>query len=177
MPKTPTFAETWNRYFALNKPAWSKPQIGAVEPIMRRAILPQIGGRDIGALTREPVQAVSNHMAEIPLMIGVKNQYTRIGYGESALKTARTYMKAVFEFAIEEGLIARNPARKLILPEAREPCERFLSMDEVRRLLTVATGREHLTLRLFFVGGLRPRNYSHCEPTTSGRGYCGLMRQ
>jgi hypothetical protein len=91
---------------------------------MRRAILPLIGARDIAALTREPVQAVLNQMAEMPLLIGVKKQYTRIGYGESALKTARTYMKAVFEFAIEEGLIVRNPARKLILPEARKPCER-----------------------------------------------------
>jgi integrase len=56
----------------------------------------------------------------------------------------------------EEGLIARNPARKLVLPEARKPSARFLSMDEVRLLLTPATGREHLTLRVFFVGGLRP---------------------
>ena len=123
---------------------------------MRRAILPQIGDRDIAALTHESVQAVLNHMAKMPLLIGRKKQYTRLGYGESALKTARTYMKAVFEFAIEEGLTTRNPARKLILPTARKPCGRFLSMDEVRRLLSVATGRERLTLRLLLVGGLRP---------------------
>jgi integrase len=65
-------------------------------------------------------------------------------------------MRATFEFAIEEGLMARNPARKLILPATRKPCGRFLSMDEVRRLLAAATGREHLTLRLLLVGGLRP---------------------
>ena len=125
---------------------------------MRRAVLPVIGDRDVAALTREPVQAVLNHMGEMPLLIGVKkdSQYTRIGYGESALKTARTYMKAVFEFAIEEGIASRNPARKLILPETRKPCGRHLSLDEVRRLLTVASGREHVTLRLLLVGGLRP---------------------
>jgi site-specific recombinase XerD len=83
---------------------------------MRRAVLPQIGDRDIAALTHEPVQAALNHMADMPLLIGIKKQFTRIGYGESALKTARTYMRAVFEFAIEENLITRNPARKLILP-------------------------------------------------------------
>ena len=64
---------------------------------------------------------------------------------------------AVFEFAIdEEGLIVRNPARKLVLPKARKRCDRFLSIEDVRRLLTVPTGREHLTLRLLLVGGLRP---------------------
>ena len=53
-------------------------------------------------------------------------------------------------------MIAGNPARKLILPESRKPCERVLSMDEVRRLLSAAMGREHLALRLLLLGGLRP---------------------
>jgi integrase len=156
MPKAPTFKDIWDRYYTLNKSHWGKAHQGAVEPVMRRGILPQIGQRNIAQLTHEPVQAALNHMAEMSLLIGKKNQYTRIGYSESALKTARTYMKAVFEFAIDENVIARNPARKLILPDARKPCERFLSIDEVRRLLAVATGREQVTLRLLLVGGLRP---------------------
>lgn len=157
LPKSPTFEEVWQRYFTLHKPLWSKPQIGSVEPIMRRAVLPAIGDRDIASLTREPVQAALNHMAEMPLLIGKGDkQYTRIGYGLSALKTARTYMKAVFEFANEECLMSKNPAKKLVLPATRKPSERFLGMEQVRLLLSAATGREHLTLRLLVVGGLRP---------------------
>jgi hypothetical protein len=79
MPKTPTFRSVWERYFTLNKAHWSKAHIGAVEPVMRRAILPQIGDRDIAELTHEPVQAALNHLAEMPLLIGKKKQYTRIG--------------------------------------------------------------------------------------------------
>lgn len=156
--KAPTFAEAWQRYLLLKRPHWSSSQIGSVEPVMRRAILPQIGDRELETLTHEPLQAVLNHMARMPLLIGsrAENQYTRIGYGQSALKTARTYIKAVFEFAIEEDIIKRNPARRLELPPTRKPCERFLSMDEVHALTRAAAGREKLILRLFLVAGLRP---------------------
>jgi integrase len=158
LPQAPTFADIWQRYFTLKKPHWSKPQIGAVEPIMRRAVLPQIGERDIARFTPEPLQAALNHMAEMPLLIGTRKetQYTRIGYGESALKTARTYIRAVFEFALDEGIIQRNPAKRLELPPARKVCERFLSLEEVHTLIAAAAGREKLVLRLFLVAGLRP---------------------
>ena len=97
-------------------------------------------------------------MAEMPLLIGRRKetQYTRIGYGESALKTARTYIRAVFEFALDEGIIQRNPAKRLELPPTRKVCERFLSMEEVHALIAAAAGREKLVLRLFLVAGLRP---------------------
>src|SRR5258708_4057067 len=65
-------------------------------------------------------------------------------------------MKAVFEFAIDEGLVTKNPAKKLILPATRKPSEAYLTMEQVQSLLAVATGRERLTLCLLLVGGLRP---------------------
>lgn len=156
MPEAPTFKQVWERFLAINKPLWSKAHVGSVVPIIERAVLPIIGDRDIAALTPEPLQGVLNRMVEMPLLLGVQNKYTRIGYGETALKRARTYMHSVFDFAIEEGLIGRNPARKLRLPETRKSCERYLSIEEVQRLLAAATGRERLTLRLLMVGGLRP---------------------
>lgn len=157
MPAAPTFEDIWLRYVALKKRHWSQAQIGSVEPVMRRGILTQIGSRDIAGLTFEPVQAALNHMADVPLLIGKGDTaYTRIGYGESALKTARTYMRAVFEFALDEGLIARNPANRLEIPPTRKPCERYLSKDEITILMAAATGRERLVLRLFIMAGLRP---------------------
>jgi len=158
MPDSPTFGHIWARYLALNKPRWSKAQTEAVEIIIRRAILPIIGERTLSELTYEPLQAVLNGMVEKPLLIGCREEtkYTRIGYGESAVKRARTYMRAAFEFALEEGVASKNPARKLSLPRTRKPCERFLSMDEVHSLTAAAVGRERLILRLFLVAGLRP---------------------
>src|SRR6516164_8750574 len=71
-----------------------------------------------------------------------------------------TYITAALEFALDEQLITRNPGRKLELPSKRlrKPCGRFLSLDEVRRLLSAAAAvsfRERLIARLFVICGLR----------------------
>jgi integrase len=38
----------------------------------------------------------------------------------------------------------------------KKPCERFLTVEEVQALLTAASPREHLVLRVLAVCGLRP---------------------
>src|SRR5262245_35428310 len=76
----------------------------------------------------------------------------------SAVKKVRTYLSAALEYARDERLIAENPARKLELPAKLlpKPCERYYSLEEVRRLMEQAHGREHLILRIFLNCGLRP---------------------
>jgi site-specific recombinase XerD len=70
-------------------------------------------------------------------------------YSKSAVKHIRRYLKAYFEYAIDEDLIPKNPARKLALPNIhKKPCERFLTVEEVQALLTAASPREHLVLRI-----------------------------
>lgn len=79
------------------------------------------------------------------------------GYSKSAVSQIRTYLKACFEYAADEGLIAKSPARKLVMPKIRKKaCERFLSVEEFRALLSHAAPREHLVLRILGVCGLRP---------------------
>jgi integrase len=80
------------------------------------------------------------------------------GDSYSAVKKARTYLAAAMEYARDERLITDNSARKLELPTQllRKPSERYYSLEEVRRLLSEAHGREHLVLRIFLNCGLRP---------------------
>jgi integrase len=99
---------------------------------------------NIGRKGLTPLQLLVNKMAED-------------GYSKSAVKHVRTYLKACFEYAIDEDLIPKNPARKLALPNIhKKPCERFLRVEEVQALLTAASPREHLVLRILAVCGLRP---------------------
>jgi integrase len=151
-----TFAGVWKRYVTLKTPSWSRANTKTLTSVFDRAVLPAIGDRDIASLSLEPLQAVLNHMAE--MRIGKKGDQVgiRTGYGESAIKKARRYMTAMFEFAIGEDLVARNPAKKLEIPRCRKPSERFYSLDEVRRLLAGSQGREHLILHLMILCGLRP---------------------
>lgn len=75
-----------------------------------------------------------------------------------------------FEFALDEGIIQRNPAKRLGLPPTRKVCERFLSMEEVHALIGAAAGREKLVLRLFLVPGLRPAELFVLKTEISSRG-------
>jgi site-specific recombinase XerD len=106
-----------------------------------------IGARRVAEITRDPLQECLNRMAAR-------------GDSFSAVKKARTYITAALEFALDENLIVRNPGRKIEMPSKRlrKPCGRFLSLDEVRRLISAAATvsfRERLIIRLFIVCGLR----------------------
>jgi integrase len=65
-------------------------------------------------------------------------------------------MKAILDEATELDFIGKNPARKLEIPETREQCHRAPSEAEIRELLGVMSGRDHLILHMFSVLGLRP---------------------
>lgn len=79
------------------------------------------------------------------------------GYRKSTVQKVRTHTRACFEYAMDEDLIEKNPARKLVMPNIRKKfCERYLSVDELRLLLAKAAPREHLVLRILAVCGLRP---------------------
>jgi integrase len=155
LPDNPTFAEVWKRYRTLKEPSWSTATRRAVVSLFegaskkkkRPSILAMIGNRRAAELTRDPLQECLNQMAAR-------------GDSFSSVKKARTYISAALEFALDENLVAKNAARRLELPSKRlrKPCGRFLSMDEVRRLLLKAgevSFRERLIVRLFVAGGLR----------------------
>ena len=156
-----TFAETWTRYRSLKASSWSNATRKAVvsvfettppkeghQPKPRRAsVLDLIGSRPISGLTPDPIQQMLNNMAEA-------------GYSYSAVKKARTYIAAALEYAVGERVIPVNPATRVELPGAklRKPTKRFYTLDEMRRLLSVARSvslREHLIVRIFYVCGLR----------------------
>jgi site-specific recombinase XerD len=64
------------------------------------------------------------------------NKLAEDGYRKSAVGQIRTYIKSCFEYAADEEIIEKNPARKLVMPNIQKrSCECFLSLDELRALL------------------------------------------
>ena len=101
--------------------------------------------------TKENLQPVS--------LWKTRQQMAEDGYRESAVGQVRTYIKSCFDYATDEDLIPKSPARKLAMPNIqKKSSERFLSLDEFRSLLSEASPREHLVLRVLAVCGLRPAN-------------------
>jgi integrase len=147
LPVKPRFRDLWNRYVTLKTNSdWQEATRAAITSVFHRHVLPLIGDYDVKALTLDPLMDTLGTLA-------------RERHSRSVVQKARTYIKAVLEYATDEGIIDKNPARgkKLKLPRGlRKERNDYLSLDQVQRLLSVARGREHLIARLFIVCGLRP---------------------
>lgn len=139
-----TFAELWKAFCAVRSGRWSKKTREDLRYLFAKHVLPSLENQPQREVTLTSLQLLLNRMAEA-------------GYGATAVGRVRTYIKACFEYAVDEDLVEKNPARKLVMPNIRKKsCERFLTVDELRAILACASPREHLVLRILAVCGLRP---------------------
>jgi integrase len=119
--------DLWERYRSLKSGIWSRANEGPLQT----------------ELTPDPLQRLLNQIASR-------------GYRKSMVQHIRTYVRAALEYAVDEGILGRNPARNLELPKTTKSRARFYSLEEVRGFLTVSTGRENLVFRILLFCGLRP---------------------
>ena len=139
-----TFNDLWKAFSAVKAGQWSKKFKEDLRYLFGKHVLPFVGEQALRGVTLTSLQLLLNKLAED-------------GYSKSAVGQIRTYIKACFEYATDEEIIDKNPARKLATPKIRKkPCERFLSLEELYALLSAASPREHLILRILVVCGLRP---------------------
>lgn len=139
-----TFTDLWRAFCAVKAGRWSKKTREDLGYAFSKHVLPVIANQPPREVTLTSLQLLLNKMAED-------------GYRKTAVGRIRTYIKACFEYATDEDLIEKNPARKLVMPNIQKAsCERFLSIDELRALLSQASIREHVVLRILAVCGLRP---------------------
>jgi hypothetical protein len=66
-------------------------------------------------------------------------------------------MKAIFDIAIAEAKLSRNPALLLFTPkEAKRPVRLVMTIARVQRCFSVLKERERLIAKLAILGGMRP---------------------
>jgi integrase len=132
-------------YLKTNGGRWSEKWNETSKCLFRYQILPRLGAKIASDLKRSDIQQAINDIAADP-----KSQST------STVKKCLTHIRAVFNFAIDDELLEKNPALKAELPPTKRPADRFLTLDECQRLLEVGSTRDQLIVRLFMVCGLRP---------------------
>jgi integrase-like protein len=141
-----TFGVLWKAFCAVKSGQWSKKTKENLQCLFGKHVVPIIGQQAPREVTLTSLQLLVNKMAED-------------GYRKSAIGQVRTYIKSCFDYATDEDLIPKSPARKLAMSNIqKKSSERFLSLDEFRSLLSQASPREHLVLRILAVCGLRPAN-------------------
>lgn len=78
---------------------------------------------------------------------------TAKGYAPSTVRKDAQILSASLEAAVDDGRIAKNPARKLDLPEPGQPNPRFITSDEVWRLADAINPRYRaLVITVAFTG-------------------------
>jgi len=131
-----TFGELWTAFCAVKSGCWSKKTREDLKYLFGKHVLPIVGNQQPRQVTFTSLQLLLNKLAAD-------------GYGETSVGRIRTYIKACFEYATDEDLVSKNPARKLEMPTIRKKvCERFLSLEEIGALLSEAAPREHLVLNI-----------------------------
>jgi hypothetical protein len=109
-------AELWKAFSAVKAGSWGKKMREDMKYLFDKRVLPVLGQYSPRKITLTPLQLLVNKMAGD-------------GYSKSSVKHIRTYLKACFEYAIDEDLIPKNPARKLALPNIHKNLARGFSVS------------------------------------------------
>jgi integrase len=107
--------------------------------------LQDLGQRALSSLTRKELHAhLDRHADELVLSASV------VGH-------VRWQLKAIFEMAEADQLVAKSPANGLVMPHCKDaPAKRTITPDEVLRAQLVLPLRERLIFRLAVCEGMRP---------------------
>jgi integrase len=112
------------------------------ERLFRLHILPRFGSRPLAAITQYEVRAWITHT-------------TRQGLAASTVRRAYQLLGKVLGAAVDNGMIAQNPCRRVPLPRIERKEMRFLTPAEVARLADSIRPDYRALVLLGAYGGLR----------------------
>lgn len=116
---------------------------GAGNIIKKHIINGALGRRSIADITESDLQ-------------GWINGYINRGASKSLLKGLLLHTRAIWKHARKKKIITEDATEDLRAKSKRRVSERYLNVDECRRMLSVLVGRDHLIVRMFIQLGLRP---------------------
>lgn len=123
---------------------WTGTQPRFYDYIMGTKILPRFGDTPLCKIREQDLQEHLNKLANED-------------YSTCVVTRTMVYMNAVLEEAREQGILAVNPAHRLIKPRnTRRPARTFVTPEEYRATITAApTFRDRLMLSILYFGALR----------------------
>ena len=127
-----TFGEYWrDHYIPLRRSGWSEPTEAGYKGYMKFLILPRM---DQVALKDIDHVLLANYFA------GLKG---RCGYW--TMKKIRMLLKSIFEEAVNDDLIAKNPMRRLPLPNTADPDKPVLEKADAAKTLMAMESNKSTT--------------------------------
>jgi integrase len=138
-----TFGQFWReRYLPLYQQKWKtssrRTQIDNIE----RYCVKLLEDKLLTDLDRLSLQMQANRLAE--------------KFSKSVVNKYVVWCRAILDEALDQDLIQKNPAKKLMMPETKPENKRFLLLEEIAIVSEKLPFRERLILRMSLILGLRP---------------------
>lgn len=139
-----TLAQFWQSVFRpIRSRHWQLNTTRAFDTTWNLYVNPQLG--------QTPLRSISKSTVELHL-----GKLADEGRGFSTIRGALGLISSLLLEAQDNDLIAKNPARKIRIPQCREQVQvRSLTLEEVRLLFESTVGRDYLMWRLLLLTGLR----------------------
>jgi len=134
-PLDPRVTFRWyveNRYLVNHRSTWRPATLHSTTAELRSYILPEFGDRPIGEIERHDCSRFLEKLAS--------------RFSRAVVIHAKVTTKAIFEDAIEDGYISRNPLRKVKTPITRKPKKHVLEAGQARQFFAKITNSKHLAL-------------------------------
>lgn len=131
-----------NRYFPIRKGDW-RPQTAVTKmDQIETDLVSKFGDYPMESLDRFVLQTHLNSLAD--------------HYCQDRVKQDRSYLKSIFDEAIEQEYLVKDPARKLKIPKNLPKDKRVLDWETLWAILATAARRDQLFLALDMTEALRP---------------------
>jgi integrase len=132
-----------NRYFPLRQGDWRPETAKEKMAQIELDLIARFGDHPLDTFDRFMLQTHVNGLAE--------------RYSQDRVKQARSYLKSIFDEAIEQEFLVKDPSRKLKIPKNLRPKDkRILSWEELWSILAQTARRDRLLLLLDMTEALRP---------------------
>ena len=132
------------KYLPFCRRKWKDSTAGTTKQRIEHNLVKDLGDYELGSLGREQLQDFLESKAAG-------------GLSASVVSHLRWDLRAIFQLAVEDGVVDRNPATSLVTPiAAKRSVKRVMNREEVVRVLSGFGLRERLIVRLAVFAGMRP---------------------
>ncbi len=132
-----------NRYFPLRQGDWRPETAKEKKAQIEIDLIAKFGSERLESIDKFELQTHVNHLAKT--------------YSQDRVKQARSYLRSIFDEAIEQEFLVKDPTRKLKIPKNLRPKDKqILTWEQLRAVLAKATRRDRLLLMLEMTDALRP---------------------
>lgn len=130
-------------YLPFYRRKWKQSTCGVNENRIEVHLISEFGDRELGTFTRDELQDFLDSK-------GSKLSYSVVAH-------LRWDLRQIFQMAVAEGRVERNPALLLFVPKtASRPKRSVMTISEVQKLFEALGPRERLIAKLAVLAGLRP---------------------